>query len=114
MSTIKCDDCEYLFDAKDPRAWKVDSGAYCPLCAKIHFGSAYWTVKNDCNGPFEVFWQRKDAEQEIKKGDYMVAGCYIAPVVLVEIPQRSGPFYSAHSDATEREGTRADSSLHRI
>ena len=100
---ITCDECNHLFDEKDQRSSKVGGDNYCPICTLFDQRRADWAITNDCNGIFETFSMKSAAEEEIKKGDYLVAGCEIVPAIVVPIPKWSQPYFSAFHEEHERQ-----------
>lgn len=85
-----CDECGHFFDPADERASLAGEGnssmAYCPACAVQKLGGKeFWATWNDCNGVFDVYWNRRDAIEALSKpgGEAMS----VIPVRVYEEPE---------------------------
>jgi hypothetical protein len=86
-SKFICVECKHFYDPTDDRAvaypGKPDLNS-CPLC-KIYrsFGSdRQWATYNDCNGVFDVFHYRSDADAALKEFE-PECECRVVPVLVV-------------------------------
>jgi hypothetical protein len=91
MTILVCDDCGHHFDEGDRRASvarpspRLGGHKLCPMCAAALRSPVFWAVRNDCNGPFEVFPSRADAQRALEGRSYKETGCYVAPVYIVPV-----------------------------
>jgi hypothetical protein len=63
--------------------------------------AVFWAIMNDCNGPFEV-WPRRAQAQSNFGPEYRAAGCYIAPVVVEKMDEESAWYEERYEDMRER------------
>jgi len=79
-----CKECGNSYDPGHPDSHP--NIEVCPRCGTILLRETAWVVRNDCNGVFDVFMDKANAQTELDvHPQYNEADCYIEPVKLMRM-----------------------------
>lgn len=92
---VICGWCDHFFDPTDKRSYIPDPPdprypPRCPACTREQLcGDKAWAVWNDCNGVFEVSFDRRGA---VKRLEEYPQGCSVIPVRVYAEPRDEWDF----------------------